>query len=137
MKKLRIATDRDILIIIPSPEQKKTRGAEHQEEEIREKSENESVFVDFDDLSSASNISDLIGLFLHGRDVKFEKVNFCLNRILTRQKVFGKNSNRKSLVEPTLKDEENNFEDIAGFDMSLDEFNDLVRQAREEKFNYF
>ena len=46
------------------------------------------------------------------------------------------NSNIIFLFQQTLKDVEHIYRDIAGFDMSYDEFNSLCREAWREKYNY-
>ena len=35
-----------------------------------------------------------------------------------------------------MKDVEHDYRDIAGFDMSYDDFKELCRDARKEKYNY-
>ena len=46
------------------------------------------------------------------------------------------NSNIIILFQQTLKDIEHIYRDIAGFDMSYDEFKSLCREAWKEKYNY-
>ena len=46
------------------------------------------------------------------------------------------NSNIIILFQQTLKDVEHIYRDIAGFDMSYDEFKSLCREAWKEKYNY-
>ena len=46
------------------------------------------------------------------------------------------NSNNIILFQQTLKDVEHIYRDIAGFDMSYDEFKSLCREAWKEKYNY-
>ena len=46
------------------------------------------------------------------------------------------NSNIIILFQQTLKDVEHVYRDIAGFDMSYDEFKSLCREAWKEKYNY-
>ena len=46
------------------------------------------------------------------------------------------NSNIIILFQQTLKDVEHIYRDIAGFDMSYDEFKELCREAWKEKYNY-
>ena len=46
------------------------------------------------------------------------------------------NSIIKILFQQTLKDVEHIYRDIAGFDMSYDEFKSLCREAWKEKYNY-
>ena len=46
------------------------------------------------------------------------------------------NSNIIILFQQTLKDVEHIYRDIAGFDMSYDEFKGLCREAWKEKYNY-
>ena len=46
------------------------------------------------------------------------------------------NSNIIILFQQTLKDVEHIYRDIAGFDMSYDEYKSLCREARKEKENY-
>ena len=45
-------------------------------------------------------------------------------------------SNIIILLQQTLKDIEHIYRDIAGFDMSHDEFNELCREAWKENYNY-
>ena len=47
----------------------------------------------------------------------------------------GNNSNIIILFKQTLKDVEHIYRDIAGFDMSYDEFKNLCREAWRQKYN--
>ena len=46
------------------------------------------------------------------------------------------NSNIIILIRQSLRDVEHIYGDIAGFDMSYDEFKELNREAWKEKYNY-
>ena len=46
------------------------------------------------------------------------------------------NSNITVLFQQTLKDVEHIYRDIAGFDMSYDEFKSLCKEAWRDKYNY-
>ena len=52
------------------------------------------------------------------------------------QKTIRNNSNIIILFHQTLNDVEHIYRDIAGFDMSYDEFKELCRAVWEEKHNY-
>ena len=47
------------------------------------------------------------------------------------------NSNIIILFQQTLKNVEHIYRDIAGFDMSYEEFKELCREAWKEKYKYF
>ena len=47
------------------------------------------------------------------------------------------NSNKIILFDQTLKDIEHIYRDVAGYDMSYDEFNDLCRKSWDEGYKYF
>ena len=46
------------------------------------------------------------------------------------------NSNKIILFNQTLKDIEHIYRDVAGYDMSYDEFKELCRKSWEEDYNY-
>ena len=46
------------------------------------------------------------------------------------------NSNRIILFNQTLKDIEHIYRDVAGYDMSYDEFKELCRKSWDEDYNY-
>ena len=46
------------------------------------------------------------------------------------------NSNDIILFNQTLKDIEHKYGDVAGYDMSYDEFKELCRKPRDEAYNY-
>ena len=46
------------------------------------------------------------------------------------------NSNRIILFNQTLKDIEHIYRDVAGYDMSYDEFKELFRKSWDEDYNY-
>ena len=52
------------------------------------------------------------------------------------KRTIGNNSKIIILFQQTLKDVERIYRDIAGFDMSYDEFKTLCREAWKEKYNY-
>ena len=45
------------------------------------------------------------------------------------------NSNKINLYNQTLKDSENIYKDVGGYDMSYDEFKELCRKSWEDEYN--
>ena len=57
-----------------------------------------------------------------------------LSHIWSTKKTMKNNSNIRTLFKQTILHMENTYKDIAGFDMSFDDFEHLCRQAWKDDF---
>ena len=52
------------------------------------------------------------------------------------KRTIGNNGKKISLYNQTLKDIEHIYRDVAGYDMTYDEFQELCRKSWDEDYNY-
>ena len=137
---------RKIHIIIRSPEQYSNTALLASdikieqvkvEEDLEDKSiqDFQSCCVVFDDLLDTSQ--KLIDpFFTRGRHNDLDVYYLSQSYFDLPKRTIRNNSNIIILFQQTLKDVEHIYRDIAGFDMSYDEFKSLCREAWKEKYNY-
>ena len=91
--------------------------------------------VVFDDkLDSNQKLID--PFFTRGRHNDLDVYYLSQSHFDLPKRTIRNNSNIIILFQQTLKDVEHIYRDIAGFDMSHDEFKSLCREAWKEKYNY-
>ena len=90
--------------------------------------------VVFDDMLD-SNQKLIDPFFTRGRHNDLDVYYLSQSYFDLPKRTIRNNSNTKILFQQTLKDVGNIYRDIAGFDMSLDEFKSLCREAWKEKQN--
>ena len=136
-------SEKQIHIITRSPEQYAgLRGASHNdlglivEEDLGDKSiQDFQNCVVFDDMLD-SNQKLLDPFFTRGRHNLCDVYYLSQSYFEVPKRTIRNNSNIIILFQQTLKEVEHIHRDIAGFDMSYDEFKELCREAWKEKYNY-
>ena len=137
---------RKIHIITRSPEQYSNTallafGIEIEQVKVEEDLEDKSIqdfqncCVVFDDmLDTSQNLID--PFFTRGRHNDLDVYYLSQSYFDLPKRTIRNNSSIIILFQQTLKDVEHIYRDIAGFDMSYDEFKRLCREAWREKYNY-
>ena len=137
---------RKIHIITRSPEQYSNTallafGIEIEQVKVDEDLEDKSIqdfqncCVAFDDMLDTSQ--KLIDpFFTRGRHNDLDVYYLSQSYFDLPKRTIGNNSNIIILFQQTLKDVEHICRDIAGFDMSYDEFKSLCKEAWRDKYNY-
>ena len=133
--------EKQIRIITRSPEQYEdidiggaSQGIEV-EENVGDLEEYRGCCVVFDDMLD-SNQKFIDPFFTRGRHKLCDVDYLCQSYFDAPKKTVRNNSNIIILFQQTLKAVEHIHRDIAGFDMSYEEFKSLCREAWNEKFNY-
>ena len=131
--------EQKICIITRSPEQFCKIEIEDVsvEEDLEDKSiqDFQNCCVVFDDMLD-SNQKLIDPFFTRGRHNDLDVYYLSQSYFDLPKRTIRKNSNIIILFQQTLKDVEHIYRDIAGFDMSYDEFKELCREAWREKYNY-
>ena len=137
--------EKEIHIITRSPNQyedfelEDTEGALRIviEEYLEDKSiqDFQNCCVVFDDMLD-SNQKLIDPFFTRGRHTDLDVYYLAQPYFDLPKRTIRNNSNFIILFQQTLKDVEHIYRDIAGFDMSYDEFKSLCREAWKEKYNY-
>ena len=124
-------SDRDIYIITESPEHFSNFKIKVKEisDEIKPLNEYENCVIVFDDFSGSTNSNYIDQYFIRGRHNHLDK--YCLSQSYfdLPKRGIRNNSNKIILFNQTLKDMENIYRDIAGYDKSYDEYKDLCRKS--------
>ena len=133
--------EEQIRIITRSPEQYEDTelridiGGVSVEENVGDLEEYRGCCVVFDDMLD-SNHKLIDPFFTRGRHKLCDVYCLCQSYFDAPKKTVTNNSKIIILFQQTLKDVEHIHRDIAGFDMSYEEFKSLCREAWNEKFNY-
>ena len=131
--------EQKICIITRSPEQ--YNKIEIEDVSVDEDLEDKSIqsfqncCVVFDDMLD-SNQKLIDPFFTRGRHNDLDVYNLSQSNFDLPKRTIRNNSNIIILFQQTLKDVEHNYRDIAGFDMSNDEFKSLCREAWRDPYNY-
>ena len=131
--------EKQIRIITRSPEQYEDvelyiQGIEV-EENVGDLEEYRGCCVVFDDMLD-SNQKLIDPFFTRGRHKSCDVYYLCQSYFDAPKKTVRNNSNIIILFQQTLKDVEHIYRDIAGFDMSYDEFKSLCKEAWRDTYNY-
>ena len=129
--------EKQICVFRRSPEQYEDIdiGGVSVEENVGDLEEYRECCVVFDDMLD-SNQKLIDPFFTRGRHKLCDVYYLCQSYFDAPKKTVRNNSNIIIFFQQTLKDVEHIHWDIAGFDMSYEEFNSLCREAWNEKFNY-
>ena len=140
-KQIRIITrspeqyeDAELCIDIGGASQGALQGIEV-EENVGDLEEYRGCCVVFDDMLD-SNQKLVDPFFVRGRHKLRDVYYLCQSYFDAPKKTVRNSSNIIILFQQTLKDVEHIHRDIAGFDMSYEEFKSLCREAWNKKFNY-
>ena len=131
--------DRDIYIITKSPPEQYTNSKIKSKEigdEIKPLNEYENGIIVFDDVLGSSNSRFIDQFFIRGRHKNLDIYYLSQSYFDSPKRTIRNNSNRIILFNQTLKDIEHIYRDVAGYDMSYDEFKELCRKSCEEDYNY-
>ena len=136
-------SEKQIHIFTRSPEQYKDVGMKLDvgdlvvEETLGDKSiqDFQNCCVVFDDMLD-SNQKLIDPFFTRGRHNLCDVYYLSQSYFEVPKRTIRNNSNIIILFQQSLKDIEHIYRDIAGFDMSYDEFKELCREAWKEKYNY-
>ena len=131
--------EQKICIITRSPEQYNKIEIEDVsvEEDLGDKSiqDFQNCCVVFDDMLD-SNQKLIVPFFTRGRHNDLDVYYLSQSYFDLSKRTIRNNSIIIILFQQTLKDVEHIYRDIAGFDMSNDEFKSLCREAWRDKYNY-
>ena len=131
--------EQKICIITRSPEQYNKSEIEDVsvEEDLGDKSiqDFQNCCVVFDDMLD-SNQKLIDPFFTRGRHNDLDVYYLSQSNFDLPKRTIRNNSNIIILFRQTLKDVEHFYRDIAGFDMSNDEFKSLCREAWRDNYNY-
>ena len=130
--------EQKICIITRSPEQyNKIEIDVSVEEDLGDKSiqDFQNCCVVFDDMLD-SNQKLIDPFFTRGRHNDLDVYYLSQSYFDLSERTIRNNSNIIILFQQTLKDVEHIYRDIAGFDMSNDEFKSLCREAWRDPYNY-
>ena len=131
--------EQKICIITRSPEQYNKIEIEDVsvEEDLGDKSiqDFQNCCVVFDDMLD-SNQKLIDPFFTRGRHNDLDVYSLSQSYFDLPKRTIRNNSNIIILFQQTLKDVEHIYRDIAGFDMSNDEFKSLCREAWRDNYNY-
>ena len=131
--------EQKICIITRSPEQynKIEKEDVSVEEDLGDKSiqDFQNCCVVFDDMLD-SNQKLIDPFFTRGRHNDLDVYYLSQSYFDLPKRTIRNNSNIIILFQQTLKDVEHIYRDIAGFDMSNDEFKSLCREAWRDNYNY-
>ena len=105
------------------------------EENVGDLDEYRGCCVVFDDMLD-SNQKMIDPFFTRGRHKSCDVYYLCQSYFDAPKKTVRNNSNIIILFQQTLIDVEHIYRDIAGFDMSYDEFKSLCREAWRDTYNY-
>ena len=132
-------SDRDIYIITKSPLEQYTNSKIRIKEindEIKPPNEYENGIIVFDDVLGSSNSRLIDQFFIRGRHNNLDIYYLSQSYFDLPKRTIRNNSNKIILFNQTLKDIEHIYRDVAGYDMSYDEFKELCRKSWEEDYNY-
>ena len=131
--------NRDIYIITKSPPEQYTNSEikiKEISDEIKPLNEYENGIIVFDDVLGSSNSRFIDQFFVRGRHNNLDIYYLSQSYFDLPKRTIRNNSNKIILFNQTLKDIEHIYRDVAGYDMSYDEFKELCRKSWEEDYNY-
>ena len=130
--------DRDIYIITKSPPEQYSNKIKIKEisDEIKPLNEYENGVIVFDDVLGSSNSRYIDQFFIRGRHNNLDIYYLSQSYFDLPKRTIRNNSNKIILFNQTLKDIENIYRDIPGYDMNYDEFKQLCKKSWEEEYNY-
>ena len=98
--------------------------------------EYENCVIVFDDILGSSNSKYIDQYFIRDRHNNLDIYYLSQSYFDLPKRTIRNNSNKIILFNQTLKDIENIYRDVSGYDMSYDEFKQLCRKSWEEDFDY-
>ena len=105
-------------------------------EEIKPQSEYENAIIVFDDILGSSNSRYKDQFLIRGRHNNLDIYFVSQSYFDLPKRTIGNNSNKTILFNQTIKDIENKYRDVGGYDMSYDKLEELCRKSWEDEHNY-
>ena len=139
LKILSRISDRDIYIITKSPPEQYTNSKIKNKEindEIKPLNDYENGIIVFDDILGSSNSRFIDQIFIRGRHNNLDIYYLSQSYFDLPKRTIRNNSSKIILFNQTLKDIEHIYRDVAGYDMTYDEFKELCRKSWDEVYNY-
>ena len=133
--------DRDVYITTKSPPKQYTNSKikiKELSDEIELLNEYENGIIVFDDILGSSNSRFIDQFFNRGRHNNLGIYYLSQSYFDLPKRSIRNISNKQILFNQTLKDIEHIYiyRDVAGYDMSYDEFKELCRKSWEEEYKY-
>ena len=136
LKLLSRMPDRDIYIITKSPPEHYSKiKIKEITGEIKPLNEYDKATIVSDGILCSSYSRDIDQFFIRGRHNNLGIYYLSQSNFELPKRTIRNNSNKITLFYQTLKDIENTHGDVAGYDMSYDEFKEICRKAWEEDYN--
>ena len=132
-------SDRDIYIITKSPPEQYTNSEIKIKElgdKIKPLNEYENGIIAFDDILGSSNNRFLDQFSIRGRHKNLDTFYLSQSFFDLPKRTIRKISNKIILFNQTLKNIEHIYRDVAGYDMTYDEFIELCRKSWDEEYSY-
>ena len=139
LKLLSRIPDRDIYIIIKSPPEQYTNSKikiKQINDEIKPLNEYENGIIVFDDILGSPNSKFIDQFFFSRRHNNLDIYYLSQSFFDLPKRTIRYNSNKIILFNPTLKDIEHIYRDVAGYDMSYDELEELCKESWENDYKY-
>ena len=139
LKILSRISDRDIYKITKSPPEQYSNSKikiKELSDEIKPLNEYENGIIVFDDILGSSNSRFIDQFFIRGRHNNLDIYYLSQSYFDLPKRTIRNKSNKIILFNQTLKDIEHIYKDVAGYDMSYEEFKELCRKSWEEDYNY-
>ena len=105
-------------------------------DEIKPLNEYENAIMVFDDLLGSSTRKYIDQFFVRGRHNNLDIYYLSQSYFDLPKRTIRNNGNKIILFNQTVKDIENMYRDVGGYDMSYDEFKQSCRKSWEEDYNY-
>ena len=124
----RIPPERNIYIITKSPPEQSSNSKikiKDISDEIKPPKEYEKATIVFDDVLGSSNSKYLDQFFIRGRHNNLDIYYLSQFYFDLPERTIRNNSDKIFLLNQTLKDIENIYRDVVGYDMSYDEIKEL------------
>ena len=136
----RIPHDRVIYTITKSPPEQYSNSEikiKGEGEEKKHLNENENAIRVFDDTLGSSNSRDFDHFFKRDRHKKLDIYYLSQLYFDFPKRTIRNKSNKNILFNRTVKDIENIYRDVGGYDMKFCEFKELCRKSWEEDYDLF
>ena len=131
--------DRDIYIITKSPSEQYSNSKikiKERGDEIKLLNKYENAIIVFDDFLESSRSRYIDQFFKKSRHNNIDICYLSQSYFYLSRRTIRNNSNEIILFNQKLKDIENTYRDVGGYDMSYDEFKQLCKKSWEKEYNY-
>ena len=139
LKVLSRIPNRDVYIVNKSPPEQYSNSKIKIKEisvEIKPLSDYEIAIIVSDDILGSSSSKLIDQYFIRGRHNDLDFCYLSQSYFDLPKRTIRNNSNKIILFNQTIKDIEHIYRDVAGYDMTYDEFKELCRESWEEDYIY-